>query len=171
MSLSRPLTAVVLVFILLAVSTSACLTPTNDTSKSAAGIALAAEPTGGSWKPFVLNSSNAVRLIPPPSQGSTEYNQDLNELKTLQLNRTPEVNESIAYWNNGSVVRWNEIARSLVVKNNTSPLMASRELALLSVAQYDALVAAWNNKYTFNRSSPHELDSSIQPAVQTTTDP
>jgi hypothetical protein len=43
--------------------------------------------------------------------------------------------------------------------------------SLLSVAQYDALVAAWNNKYTFNRSSPHELDSSIQPAVQTTSDP
>ena len=171
MSFSRPLIAVVLVCILLAVSTSACLTPTNDTAKSAAGIAIAAEPTGGSWKPFVLNSSDAVRLIPPPSQGSTEYNEDLNELKALQLNRTPKVNESITYWNNGSVVRWNEIARSLVVKNNTSPLMASRELALLSVAQYDALVAAWNNKYTFNRSSPHELDSSIRPAVQTTSDP
>ena len=169
-SLKRPLIAVVLVSVLLAVSASACLTPTNDSSKSA-GMALAAEPTGGSWNPFVLNSSDAVRSLPPPSQGSAQYNQDLNELKALQLNRTPNVNESIAYWNNGSVVRWNEVARSLVVKNNTSPLMASRELALLSVAQYDALVAAWNNKYTFNRSSPHELDSSIQPAVQTTTDP
>jgi len=131
---------------------------------------LAAEPTGGSWKPFVLNASDAVRLIPPPSQGSTQFNQDVNELKALQLNRTPKVNESIAYWSNGSVVRWNEIARSLVVKNNTSPPMASRVYALLSVAQYDALVAAWNNKYTYNRSSPHELDPSIQPAVQTTSD-
>jgi membrane-associated phospholipid phosphatase len=92
-------------------------------------------------------------------------------LKALQQNRTPKVNESIAYWNNGSVVRWNEIARGLVVKNNTEPLMASRVYALLSVAQYDALVAAWNNKYTFNRSSPQELDSIIQPVAQTTSDP
>jgi len=165
------LIAVVLVFVLLAVSVSACLTSTNEKAKSAGGIALASEPTGGTWKPFVLNSSDAIRLQAPPSQGSTEYNQDLNELKALQLNRTAKVNESIVFWNNGSVIRWNEITRNLVVKNNTSPLMASRVYALLSVAQYDALVAAWNNKYTFNRSSPNELDSSIQPAVQTTSDP
>jgi membrane-associated phospholipid phosphatase len=170
-SLRRPLIAVVLVSALLAVSTSACLTSTNNNSKSTQGVALAAEPTGGSWKPFVLNSSDAVRSPPPPSQGSTQYNQDRNELEALQLNRTPEVNDSIIFWNNGSVVRWNEIARSLVIKNNTPSPVDSRVYALLSVAQYDALVAAWNNKYTFNRSSPHELDSSIQPAVQTTSDP
>ncbi|MGZ4939402.1 MAG: vanadium-dependent haloperoxidase [Halobacteriota archaeon] len=169
--MKRPLIAVVLVFILLAVSASACLTSTNNSSKSAQGVALAAEPTGGSWKPFVLNSSDAVRSTPPPSQGSAQYNQDLNELKALQLNRTPQINENITYWNNGSVVRWNEIARDLVVKNNTLSPVDSRVYALLTVAQYDALVAAWNNKYTFNRSSPHELDSSIQPAVQTTSDP
>ena len=132
---------------------------------------LAAEPTGGSWKPFVLNSSDAIRSTPPPSQGSPQFNQDINELKTLQLNRTSTVNESIAYWNNGSVVTWNEIARSLVVNNSTPAPMASRVYALLSVAQYDALVSAWNNKYTYNRSSPHALDPSIQPAVQTSTDP
>ncbi len=49
--------------------------------------------------------------------------------------------------------------------------MASRVHALVSVAQYDALIATWNNKYLYNRSSPHELDQSIQPAVQTTSDP
>jgi len=113
---------------------------------------LASELTGGTWKPFVLNSSDAIRLIPPPSQGSIQFNQDVNELKALQLNRTAKVNESISYWNNGSVVRWNEIARSLVVKNSTSAPMASRVYALLSVAQYDALVSAWNNKYTYNGS-------------------
>ena len=132
---------------------------------------IAAEPTGGTWKPFVLNSSDALRSLAPPSQGSIQFNQDVNELKALQLNRTAKVNESINYWNNGSVVRWNEIARSLVVKNGTSAPMASRVYALLSVAQYDALVSAWNNKYTYNRSSPHDVDPSIQPAVQTTSDP
>ena len=127
MALKRPAIAIILVLVLVAVSASACLTSTNN-STSAGGNALAAEPTGGSWKPFVLNSSDALRLLPPPSQGSTQFNQDLNELKALQLNRTPKVNESIAYWNNGSVVRWNEIARSLVVKNNTSAPMASRAM-------------------------------------------
>jgi membrane-associated phospholipid phosphatase len=132
---------------------------------------LAAEPTGGSWKTFVLSSSDALRSLAPPSQGSPQFTQDVNELKALQLNRTVTVNESINYWNNGSVVQWNAIARSLVIKHNTSAPMASRVYALLSVAQYDALVSAWNNKYTYNRSSPHDIDQSIQPAVQTTSDP
>ncbi len=132
---------------------------------------LAAEPTGGSWKTFVLSSSDAIRSLPPPSQGSPQFTQEVNELMALQLNRTAAVNESIDYWNNGSVVRWNEIARSLVIKHSTSAPMASRVYALLSVAQYDALVLTWNNKYTYNRSSPHDIDQSIQPAVQTTGDP
>jgi len=168
--LKHTLIAIILVTVLVAVSASGCLTSTNN-STSSGGAVLAAEPTGGNWKPFVLNSSDAIRSLPPPSQGSAQSNQDLNELKALQLNRTAAVNESIAYWNNGSVVRWNEIARSLVIKHNTSAPMASRVYALLSVAQYDALVSAWNNKYTYNRSSPHDIDQSIQPAVQTTSDP
>jgi membrane-associated phospholipid phosphatase len=49
--------------------------------------------------------------------------------------------------------------------------MASRAYALLSVAQYDALVAAWNNKYTYNRASPHQIDKTIRPAVATGGDP
>ncbi|MGZ8889231.1 MAG: hypothetical protein ACXW1D_06790, partial [Halobacteriota archaeon] len=147
MALKRPAIAVILVLVLVAVSASACVTSTNN-STSSGGIVIAAEPTGGTWKPFVLNSSDALRSLAPPSQGSIKFNQDVNELKALQLNRTAKVNESINYWNNGSVVRWNEIARSLVVKNSTSAPMASRVYALLSVAQYDALVSAWNNKYT-----------------------
>jgi membrane-associated phospholipid phosphatase len=165
----RVATALILVMVFVAVSASACVTSTNNSTSS--GGTLAAEPTGGTWKPFVLNSSDDLRSNPPPSQGSTQFNQEVNELKALQLNRTAAVNESINYWNNGSVVRWNEIARSLVVKNSTSAPMASRVYALLSVAQYDALVSAWNNKYTYNRSSPHDIDPSIQPAVQTTSDP
>jgi len=169
-ALKRPAIAVISVLVLVAVSASACVTSTNN-STSSGGIVIAAEPTGGTWKPFVLNSSDALRSLAPPSQGSIQFNQDVNELKALQLNRTAKVNESINYWDNGSVVRWNEIARSLVVKNGTSAPMASRVYALLSVAQYDALVSAWNNKYTYNRSSPHDVDPSIQPAVQTTSDP
>jgi len=168
--LKHTVIAIVLVAVLVAVSASGCLTSTNN-STSSGGAVLAAEPTGGSWKTFVLSSSDAIRSLPPPSQGSPQFNQDVNELKALQQNRTATVNESIDYWNNGSVVQWNSIARSLVIKHNTSAPMASRVYALLSVAQYDALVSAWNNKYTYNRSSPHDIDQSIQPAVQTTSDP
>jgi hypothetical protein len=168
--LKHTLIAIVLVAVLIAVSASGCLTSTNN-STSSGGAVLAAEPTGGSWKTFVLSSSDSLRSLSPPLQGSPQFTQDVNELKALQQNRTATVNESINYWNNGSVVQWNAIARSLVIKSGTSAPMASRVYALLSVAQYDALVSAWNNKYAYNRSSPHDIDQSIQPAVQTTSDP
>ncbi len=163
--------ALVLILALVSVGASACLTSTTNNSTSRSAIAVAAEPTGGNWKPLVLSSSDAIRSLPPPSQGSSAYNQDLNELKALQENRTTAVNESIAYWNNGSVIRWNEIARGLVMQNSTSAPMASRAYALVSIAQYDALVSAWNNKYTYNRLGPFALDPSVHPAVQTSTDP
>ncbi|MGZ4904027.1 MAG: phosphatase PAP2 family protein [Halobacteriota archaeon] len=174
--------ALVLIFTLVSVGASACITSTttNTSSSNATGsstpststsFAFAPEPNGGSWKPFVLSSGDAIRLVPPPSSGSSQSNEELSELHALQLNRTAQVNQSIAYWNTGATVRWNEIARSLVSKHNTTPPMASRGYALLSVAQYDALVAAWNNKYMYNRSSPHAIDPSIVPAVQTSGDP
>lgn len=49
--------------------------------------------------------------------------------------------------------------------------MASRVYALLSVAQYDTLVATWNNKYNYNRSSPHETDNAMEPLIATSADP
>jgi membrane-associated phospholipid phosphatase len=38
-------------------------------------------------------------------------------------------------------------------------------LAYLSVAQYDALVAAWKFKYQYNRKAPYEVDASIKPLL------
>jgi membrane-associated phospholipid phosphatase len=129
------------------------------------------EPTGGHWLPIVLNSSDALRLPEPPALGSLQCEQELEELHGLQDNRTVQTYETINYWNTGASVRWNEIARNLVIKYKTNPPMASRVYALLSVAQYDSLVAAWNNKYYYNRQAPSELDQSIIPLVETSGDP
>ena len=60
----------------------------------------------------------------------------------------------IRHWDTGASTRWNEIARDLVAKHRTSAPMASRVYALVSVAQYDALVATWSDKYFFHRGSP-----------------
>jgi hypothetical protein len=126
--LKRAAIAVVLVSVLVAVSASACLTSTNN-STSSGGAVLAAEPTGGSWEPFVLNSSDEIRSLPPPSQGSPQFTNEVNELKALQLNRTAAVNESIDYWNNGSVVHWNAIACGLIQNYSLDELRAARTLA------------------------------------------
>lgn len=166
MKLRFKVLALVLGIALVIIGANTLLTSTNNVKTVSAS-----EPSGGHWTPFVLNTSDAIRLPAPPARDSLQFNQELSELHALQSNRTAQVNESVSYWNEGASVRWNEIARSLVMKYNTTPPMASRTYALLSVAQYDALVAAWNNKYTYNRSSPHEIDSSITPLVATSADP
>ncbi len=127
------------------------------------------EPTGGKWKTIVLESGDSIRLDPPPT-GSIQQ-AEVQKLLKLQSQRTPKTLKTIEFWDQGASVRWNEIARNLVVKYKTDPPMASRIYALLSIAQYDALIAAWNNKYYYNRASPGQVNGDVFPEVATTTDP
>ena len=46
-----------------------------------------------------------------------------------------------------------------------------RLVTLLSVAMYDATVAAWDSKYAHNRPRPSELDPSIGPLIATPRSP
>ncbi len=132
---------------------------------------LPGEPTGGQWKTIVLESSDSIRSVPPPALGSKQADDEIEELKGLELKRTPDMVKVAKYWDQGASVRWNEIARDLVIKYKTDPPMASRVYALLSVAQYDSLVSTWNNKYYYNRSSPHEIDSDICALFPASKDP
>ena len=102
--------------------------------------------------------------------------------------RTPSVARS-QYWTRCGVLRWNEIQRELVARynlppapraNGTYPLpdaknpfadpvfpfanppYAARAYSYVSVAQYEALKAAWYYKYQFNRPSPAKVDAACQ---------
>ncbi len=83
----------------------------------------------------------------------------------MQLRRNPKMMNIAKTWDEGGVIGWNEIARDLVTKHKTDPPMASRIYALLSIAQYDALVSAWNNKYYYNCPTPSETDGKIYSMV------
>lgn len=137
------------------------------------------DQTGGNWKP-VLVSKEDIPLSTPATVESTTYQQELANLLEITGNVTASQKETISYWSSGTVLRWNEIARQLVIKYNVAPVVgapfdpltpftnppfASRAYALLSVAQYDALVAAWHYKYKFNRSAPYHHNSDIKPLL------
>ncbi len=47
----------------------------------------------------------------------------------------------------------------------TNPPVTSRMLALLAVAQYDALVACWHRKFQYNRLAPYKNATDIQPLI------
>ena len=127
---------------------------------------------GGTWRTIVLKSAADIGVPQPAAATSDTYQRELSEVKNGLLSATPEQNTAVNYWAAGGILRWNQIARQLVAKYNTPPgydnttgqviasdaanplagqPYAARVYALLSVAQYDALVVAWRAKYQYNR--------------------
>jgi len=118
------------------------------------------EPKAGSWKTWVITSGREFRVAPPPNDAATAA--EINELKSLASKRDATAMDLIAYWNVGPPsYRWHEIALSEAMRNNLSWNFAMRHFALLHVAIYDALVAAWDSKYEFNRKRPSEVDGKL----------
>src|SRR5262245_22411573 len=104
------------------------------------------EPKAGSWQTWVISSGREFRAAPPPNDAATAA--EIDELKSLANKRDAAAMDVIAYWNVGPPsYRWHEIALSEAMRNNLSWNFAIRHFALLHVAIYDALVAAWDSKY------------------------
>jgi len=146
----------------------------------------------GAWKTYLLASAEEISVPAPTAVTSSDYVAELSALKGLASNLSQEQKEAVVYWGAGAVYRWNEIARELAARYNippasnadgkypvpdaanpladpkfpfANPPYTSRALAYLSVAQYDALVSAWNFKYKFKRSAPSKVDASIPAAL------
>jgi hypothetical protein len=151
-----------------------------------------ADEKAGSWKTYLLTSATEIPVAAPKAVSSPEYVAELASLKQKSASLTKEQQEAVVYWGGGAVYRWNEIARELSARYNippaynaegkypvpdaanpladpkfpfANPPYASRALAYLSVAQYDALVAAWNYKYQFKRAAPSKTDATIRVAL------
>ncbi|GAB3950734.1 hypothetical protein GCM10028805_29370 [Spirosoma harenae] len=146
----------------------------------------------GTWKTYVLTAPTDVTVATPTTTASSQYVAELADLKAKSASLTQEQQEAVVYWGAGAVYRWNEIARELCARYNippastpdgkypvpdaanpladpkfpfANPPYSSRALAYLSVAQYDALVAAWSYKYKFNRAAPSKTDATIRVAL------
>lgn len=143
------------------------------------GIQPLSQPTmtdagGGNWRTIILKSAADVAVPQPAAVTSDAYQKELTEIKNGLASVNPERNAAVNYWAAGGVNRWNQIARQLVAKYNVAPIYnevtgtfapfdatnpfanppySARLYALLSVAQYDALVVAWKAKYQYNRPS------------------
>jgi hypothetical protein len=86
----------------------------------------------------------------------TRSADQVQEVIVAQASITAEDRTLIDYFGLGASIRWNEIARNLVAQDKVSPPMAARIYALLSVAQYDALV--WVNRIQATNRVPFPID-------------
>jgi membrane-associated phospholipid phosphatase len=93
-------------------------------------------------------------------------------VQQLVADRDDAALQQIAYWDGGAPShRWLEIA---FAQNRATPSPAPRAirmLALLNVAIYDAMVAAWDAKYTYNRPRPAALAVGLPVLAQHTNSP
>lgn len=128
------------------------------------------EPSGGTWKTWLLASGSEMRL-PPPQRAAVEA--ETRELKALAARRDAQTLEQIRFWDAGApAYRWNEIALDhMIAKHKLNAVRVTRGIALMSVAVYDASVAAWDSKYAHRRARPAQADPSPSTAVATPRSP
>lgn len=107
------------------------------------------EPKAGTWDTWLIPSVTPYRLPPPPQNN----NNDLREVLAAQRRVDSVQQLRIAHWNMG--------APSYHWKNMMDEIWMSDALRqgftaylLLNVATYDATVAAWDNKYRYQRPRP-----------------
>lgn len=124
----------------------------DDASELRADNEAQVEPNAGSWKTWLLESGNQMRLAEPP--GPPEARAEMQVLKDLATQRDEAALAQVHYWNAGApCYRWNEIAVAHAIDKGIL-LAEYRMLALMNVAIYDATVAAWDTKYAYNRRRP-----------------
>lgn len=122
------------------------------------------EPQAGTWKTWVIASGAEYRVPPPPDSAATE--KELSALAQLAAARDRATLDRIAYWDTGSPsYRWSEIAVAEHLKNGLPWQIASRDLALMHIAIYDAMIAAWDSKYAYNRPHPSALKGDLVTVV------
>lgn len=147
----------------------ATLVGCSDSNPSQDTVGTGAEPTGGSWRTIVLANTQVVPVPAPPSAADTAM--EIEQLLAMQGTRTPQQLDLIHAWDTRGAMRWNELLREMVSAHNTAPPLAARAYAMLSVAQYDAMVACWAAKYRYQRPAPATQSSLLHPAVSTPGDP
>ncbi len=124
------------------------------------------EPRAGSWRTYVLTSPAETPLPPPPHLFSRQTRAELAELRWLQWQRTPEIQARIDFWDALPAFKpWTEMQLNLIRSQSVNPPRAHRGLALVHVAIYDAIIAAWYWKYAYRRPRPDQLDYSLSPSV------
>ena len=119
------------------------------------------EAKAGNWKTWFIKSGKDYRL-PAPSSYKEEIAQVLSRQKELDSAGWQE----IIHWNAGAPgYHGRDMTTKLYMTDtsyNGTGVMAGM---LLSVAIYDATIAAWDTKYAFKRPRPFAADSRIKAYV------
>lgn len=111
--------------------------------------------TVGTWKTWVLDSSNQFRPAPPP-----DFAKDMDELRNATISAPAKARAFYHAFNDF----WSEITDRKIFEYNlqADPPRAARVYALKSIAAYDAFVACWDAKFTYWGIRPYQYDTTFK---------
>jgi hypothetical protein len=181
------------IILLLTIICISCRKEINDRSKEFPALQPnRLDTNAGSWKPILLTGPTEFLVPTPIATTSPDYIAQINEIKSYQAAMNNEDRAALQYWSAGAVLRWNEIMRELVAQHNlppyqnadgtypipsaTNPLAyplfpfanppyAARAYAYVSVAMYDALVAATYYKQQYKRAAPYNVNNTVNALI------
>ncbi len=123
----------------------------------------------GKVKCFLFDSLTAISLRPaaPPSTSSEQMKKELAEVYSYTNNPKREHIALVHFWADGIATstppgHWNEIAATDFLKKNFSEVRWARNLALLNMAEFDAVVVTWDTKMLYFNPRPSQLDPRIK---------
>jgi hypothetical protein len=103
--------------------------------------------------PFAIASPSQFRPGPPPDLKSAEWAKDYNEIKELgdknSSKRTPRQTEDARFWLTTGPLATHPLERQIVIGKGMSVLTSAHFMALLSVAEADAIEAVFDAKYHY----------------------
>jgi hypothetical protein len=116
------------------------------------------EPGWGRVTPFLLDAGSQFRPAPPPSPGSEAYVRDYVEIVSIgaanSTTRSAAQTEAAQFWVSTATQLWNQVVRQLTFAPGMNAAKAARAYMILNMAGADALVAAWDAKYTYGQWRP-----------------
>ncbi|MEK7403033.1 MAG: vanadium-dependent haloperoxidase [Gemmatimonadota bacterium] len=147
----------------------------------AANPAGATEPWWGTLRPFVLKTANECPL-PPPAEWSTSRNSafyaEAKRVYDVGRSLTDDQRQTVLYWadNPGQsgtpVGHWLAIGSQIVSQQRLTAEQAAEMFVLMTLAQADAFIAVWHEKYRLSLLRPvtyigRHIDPKWTPAIPT----
>jgi membrane-associated phospholipid phosphatase len=122
----------------------------------AASLPAQTEPAAGNWKTWFIASAKDYRPPAPPAN-----QKEIAEVLSRQRALDSAGLQQIRYWNAGAPgYRWqNFMGRLWMSEALNDGILANM---LMSIAIYDATIAAWDTKYAYKRIRPFEADGRIK---------
>jgi membrane-associated phospholipid phosphatase len=122
------------------------------------------EPGAGTWRTWVAPDAKQIRLPAPPNEADSTV--EIQTIKALMSQLNADAKAQIAYWDAGAPgYRWMQLASQQMLMQNLAAPLFTRGMALVSVAMYDATIAAWDSKFAWNRPAPNAVDATVRPLI------